>query len=169
MVLVIAVVLYLAPLLLYAPLTDPDEGLHAAISQEMVDTVQYVVDTQLRKQHNAAVDHDVGVGAVKAEQVREMRDGDPEMGARVPVPVAWKTGTSWGFRDAWSAGVFGSYVLVVWVGNFSGEGNPSFVGVQAASEKGVAGALFYLAAYTFMVAGSFGVVTLVSRRDDDCI
>jgi NADH-quinone oxidoreductase subunit N len=40
------------------------------------------------------------------------------------------------------------------------------VGVQAASDKGVAGALFYLAAYTFMVAGSFGVVTLVSRRGD---
>ena len=40
------------------------------------------------------------------------------------------------------------------------------VGVQAASDRGVAGALFYLAAYTFMVAGSFGVVTLVGRRGD---
>lgn len=55
------------------------------------------------------------------------------MGARIRVPVAWKTGTSWGFRDAWSAGVFGPYVLVVWVGNFSGEGNPAFVGAQAAA------------------------------------
>jgi NADH-quinone oxidoreductase subunit N len=41
------------------------------------------------------------------------------------------------------------------------------VGVQAASDDGVAGALFYLAAYTFMVAGSFGVVTLVSGRGDN--
>jgi penicillin-binding protein 1C len=49
------------------------------------------------------------------------------------VPVAWKTGTSWGFRDAWTAGVFGPYVLVVWVGNFDGSGNPAFVGVQAAA------------------------------------
>ena len=40
------------------------------------------------------------------------------------------------------------------------------VGVQAASADGVSGALFYLAAYVFMVAGSFGVVTLVSRRGD---
>ena len=40
------------------------------------------------------------------------------------------------------------------------------LGVVAASANGVAGALFYLAAYTFMVAGSFGVVTLVSRRGD---
>ena len=48
-------------------------------------------------------------------------------------PAAWKTGTSWGFRDAWTAGVFGPYVLVVWVGNFDGHGNPAFVGVQAAA------------------------------------
>jgi penicillin-binding protein 1C len=48
-------------------------------------------------------------------------------------PVAWKTGTSWGFRDAWSAGVFGRYVLVVWVGNFDGTGNPAFIGVKAAA------------------------------------
>ncbi|MBA2626356.1 MAG: NADH-quinone oxidoreductase subunit N [Acidimicrobiia bacterium] len=41
------------------------------------------------------------------------------------------------------------------------------VGVQAASDRGVSGALFYLLAYTFMVVGSFGVVTLVSRRGDD--
>jgi NADH-quinone oxidoreductase subunit N len=40
------------------------------------------------------------------------------------------------------------------------------VGVQAASEQGVQAALFYLAAYTFMVAGSFGVVTVVSRKGD---
>ena len=52
---------------------------------------------------------------------------------RPRAPVAWKTGTSWGFRDAWSAGVFGRYVLVVWIGNFDGSGNPAFVGVKAAA------------------------------------
>ena len=40
------------------------------------------------------------------------------------------------------------------------------VGVQAASAKGTASCLFYLAAYTFMVIGSFGVVTLVGRAGD---
>ena len=40
------------------------------------------------------------------------------------------------------------------------------VGVQAGTLEGVSAALFYLAAYTFMVVGSFGVVTLVSRRGD---
>jgi penicillin-binding protein 1C len=48
-------------------------------------------------------------------------------------PVYWKTGTSYGFRDAWSVGIFGPYVLAVWVGNFDGEGNPAFVGIQAAA------------------------------------
>ena len=48
-------------------------------------------------------------------------------------PIAWKTGTSWGFRDAWSAGIVGPYVLVVWIGDFEAQGNPSFVGVDAAA------------------------------------
>lgn len=52
---------------------------------------------------------------------------------RSGVQAAWKTGTSWGFRDAGTAGTFGPYVLVVWVGNFDGRGNPAFVGVQAAA------------------------------------
>jgi len=39
----IAALLYLAPLLLNAPLTDPDEGLHAAISQEMVERGDFIV------------------------------------------------------------------------------------------------------------------------------
>ncbi len=40
------------------------------------------------------------------------------------------------------------------------------IGVQAATDEGVTAALFYLAAYTFMVAGAFGVVTVVGRRGD---
>jgi penicillin-binding protein 1C len=51
----------------------------------------------------------------------------------VGLPIYWKTGTSWAFRDAWTAGVFGPYVLVVWVGNFDGSGNPAFTGVDAAA------------------------------------
>lgn len=60
-------------------------------------------------------------------------DGDGMMPVRARWPVAWKTGTSWGFRDAWSAGVVGPYVLVVWIGNFDGQGNPAFIGVDAAA------------------------------------
>ena len=65
------------------------------------------------------------------------RNPRPDEDGTVPVrtrwPVAWKTGTSWGFRDAWSAGLVGPYVLVVWIGDFEGRGNPAFVGVDAAA------------------------------------
>jgi penicillin-binding protein 1C len=57
----------------------------------------------------------------------------PDTGQPAFPPVAWKTGTSWGFRDAWTAGVFGRSVLVVWVGNFDGSPNPAFIGVQTAA------------------------------------
>ena len=49
------------------------------------------------------------------------------------LPVFWKTGTSWAFHDAWTAGGFGPYVLVVWVGNFDSTPNPAFVGIDAAA------------------------------------
>jgi penicillin-binding protein 1C len=42
--------------------------------------------------------------------------------------VAWKTGTSNGFHDAWSVGVFDKMALVVWLGNFDGRSNHSLVG-----------------------------------------
>lgn len=61
------------------------------------------------------------------------RPDDPFTRKQDRVRVAWKTGTSWGFRDAWTAGVFGPYVLIVWIGNFDGRGNPAFVGVRAAA------------------------------------
>jgi penicillin-binding protein 1C len=56
---------------------------------------------------------------------------------RDPMDVAWKTGTSFGFRDAWAIGVFGPYVLAVWIGNFDGGSNPALVGRE------MAGPLFF--------------------------
>ncbi len=46
--------------------------------------------------------------------------------------IAWKTGTSYGFRDAWAVGVTPRYVVGVWVGNASGEGKPGLVGARTA-------------------------------------
>ena len=46
--------------------------------------------------------------------------------------IAWKTGTSYGYRDAWAIGVTPEYVVAVWVGNASGEGRPGIVGGLAA-------------------------------------
>ena len=48
-------------------------------------------------------------------------------------PMAWKTGTSFGFRDAWAVGVTTDYAIGVWAGNADGEGRPGLIGVVAAA------------------------------------
>ncbi|HEX6225563.1 MAG TPA: penicillin-binding protein 1C, partial [Chryseolinea sp.] len=47
--------------------------------------------------------------------------------------IAWKTGTSFGFRDAWAVGVTPHYAVGVWVGNADGEGRPGLTGTEAAA------------------------------------
>lgn len=82
--------------------------------------------------------------------------------------VAWKTGTSWAFRDAWAVGVSGPYVLVVWVGNFDGKGNSAFVGRSAAGPL-----LFSLfrsinANIGWQVEDSFSVEAMNLKKVDVC-
>jgi penicillin-binding protein 1C len=47
--------------------------------------------------------------------------------------IAWKTGTSFGFRDAWAVGVTPGHVVAIWVGNADGEGRPGLTGTEAAA------------------------------------
>jgi len=47
--------------------------------------------------------------------------------------IAWKTGTSFGFRDGWAIGITPKDVVAVWVGNTDGEGRPGLIGVQTAA------------------------------------
>lgn len=47
--------------------------------------------------------------------------------------IAWKTGTSFGFRDAWAIGITPKYVVAVWVGNADGEGRPGLIGIKTAA------------------------------------
>ncbi len=47
--------------------------------------------------------------------------------------IAWKTGTSFGHRDAWSIGITPKYVVGVWVGNADGEGRPGLTGTRVAA------------------------------------
>ncbi len=54
-------------------------------------------------------------------------------GLNDPYKVYWKTGTSFGYRDAWTAGVAGDYAVVVWLGNFDGTPNPALVGQEMAA------------------------------------
>jgi penicillin-binding protein 1C len=47
--------------------------------------------------------------------------------------LAWKTGTSFGFRDGWAIGTTPRYVVGVWAGNATGEGRPGLTGIMAAA------------------------------------
>ncbi|MBO4369079.1 MAG: penicillin-binding protein 1C, partial [Desulfovibrio sp.] len=63
---------------------------------------------------------------------------DPDRSSRLytqkgpSLSVRCKTGTSNGFRDAWTSGIFGPYVLIVWVGNCNNSANPLLVGGRVA-------------------------------------
>jgi len=90
--------------------------------------------------------------------------------------------TFWSYDVDWKPLMFGLAVVTLLVGSvlavvqtnvkrmlaYSSIAHAGYllVGVQAATEDGAEAILFYLAAYTFMVAGSFGVVTLVGRTGD---
>ena len=47
--------------------------------------------------------------------------------------IAWKTGTSFGFRDAWAIGLTPEYLVATWVGNADGEGRPDLIGTKVAA------------------------------------
>lgn len=47
--------------------------------------------------------------------------------------IAWKTGTSFGFRDAWAIGITTKYIVAVWTGNTDGEGRAGLIGVQTSA------------------------------------
>jgi penicillin-binding protein 1C len=67
------------------------------------------------------------VTAESAEEILTILRRAPHPGGRMPAvltagapEIAFKTGTSYGFRDAWSAGVSGDYTVIVWVGRADG-------------------------------------------------
>ena len=70
---------------------------------------------------------------ITLQMLKENPRPDVPLMGRIGSPVYWKTGTSWSFRDAWTVGLFGPYILGVWVGNFDGESNPAFVGIRSAA------------------------------------
>jgi penicillin-binding protein 1C len=47
--------------------------------------------------------------------------------------IAWKTGTSFGFRDAWAIGTTPEYTIAVWTGNANGEGRPGLTGLNTSA------------------------------------
>jgi penicillin-binding protein 1C len=47
--------------------------------------------------------------------------------------IAWKTGTSFGYRDAWAIGITPEYAVAVWVGNATGKSNPELIAIKKAA------------------------------------
>jgi len=70
------------------------------------------------------------------EAMTKVKRPDAEAGWEAfagPAEIAWKTGTSFGYRDAWAIGVTPRYTVGVWVGNADGEGRPGLTGIQVAA------------------------------------
>lgn len=110
----------------------------------------------------ASRERPVGAGAawLTLEALRDVERPDMESGWKnfaSSIDLSWKTGTSFGFRDAWAVGVNADYVIGVWVGNADGVGRPGLVGVRAAAPL-----LFEVAALTRAVGW-------LERPDDDLV
>lgn len=79
------------------------------------------------------------VSASSARDVLTILEGSPAPPGRMPAQLAtgapaigYKTGTSYGYRDAWAAGVAGGYAIVVWTGRPDGAPRPGVTGRAAA-------------------------------------
>jgi penicillin-binding protein 1C len=71
-------------------------------------------------------------GRVAAWQVAQTLLGAPAPDNALPGRIAYKTGTSYGYRDAWAIGFDGAHVVAVWVGRPDGQSSPGLVGRAAA-------------------------------------
>lgn len=77
-----------------------------------------------------------GVLWTTLEALKEVSRPDEEAGWKnfsSSRQISWKTGTSYGFRDAWAIGVTPAYTIGVWTGNADGEGRPGLIGHSAAA------------------------------------
>jgi penicillin-binding protein 1C len=82
--------------------------------------------------------------------------------------VAWKTGTSFGFRDGWAVGVTPRYLVGVWTGNASGEGRPGLTGAQTSAR--VMFDLFNLLPATSWFETPYsGLTEVVVCRESGCL
>lgn len=94
---------------------------------------------QLRFQPQQALQEKPLMSAGAAWIVRRILSGQrrPAIDPRAPLveraPLAWKTGTSYGFRDAWAVGVSSRYLIGVWIGRPDGTPVPGQFGLASAT------------------------------------
>lgn len=98
----------------------------------------FIQDSTVREDHNYE-QHSVFDAAsvwLTFETLKEVYRPGEETGWRnfySSKKIAWKTGTSFGFRDGWAVGVTPDYAIGVWVGNADGEGRPGLTGTETAA------------------------------------
>lgn len=85
-----------------------------------------------------------------------------------PYHVYWKTGTSFGFRDAWSVGIAGDYVFVVWLGNFDNTPNNALTGRTMAAPL-MFSLIRMMAADGLILQPDFSVDALQLTETDICL
>lgn len=79
---------------------------------------------------------DAGASWLTLNALRELNRPETETGWAYfgsSIDMAWKTGTSYGLRDAWAVGITANHVIGVWAGNADGTGRPGLTGVAAAA------------------------------------
>ncbi len=104
------------------------------------DWQEIKIEKSLHKQTPAIAKEQgkIGAGSVwlTFEAMRKVNRPETESGWEnftSPRRVAWKTGTSFGFRDGWAVACMPEFTVAVWTGNASGEGRPGLTGINSAA------------------------------------
>ncbi|MEO9966241.1 MAG: penicillin-binding protein 1C [Reichenbachiella sp.] len=100
-------------------------GKKARLNYRVSDTVNFS-NQLLTKEANFMISE------ILTEVVRPDLPGHWQQATNLP-KIAWKTGTSYGRRDAWSIGFNKKYTIGIWVGNFSGQGVQELAGADVAA------------------------------------
>ena len=94
-----------------------------------ISDLKYVLDEDQPKTHKG---FSKGASYITLDTLtRVVRPGNENLYTRER-PISWKTGTSYGMKDAWSVGVSPNYTVLVWLGNFNQKPIFSLSGVETA-------------------------------------
>lgn len=108
-------------------------GLYAALANDGVwKNIRYTM-SDVGKQNIRILSREASYLVLEMLQDTKLSELEYGMKEQVKLPVAWKTGTSSAYRDAWTVGVFGPYVMAVWIGNFDNQSNQAFIGKKIAA------------------------------------
>jgi len=103
-----------------------------------LQNLNYLADNQLDFGTTSKQKNSFGAGAIwhTFNAMKEVNRPEGDEAWRFydsSLEIAWKTGTSFGSRDAWAVGISPDYVVGIWVGNATGEGRPMLTGVDSAA------------------------------------